>query len=124
MCGVAMTLSRLSRGSASPDSLLAHAAERRPVLCLVDDAHWLDSASAEALSFGARRLRAEAVAILLAARTGEGPAAITGGLDEMVLPGLDDASAAGLLAASGAGVGEPAHAWLLATAAGNPLALL
>ena len=105
-------------------SLLALAAERRPVLCLIDDAHWLDPASVQALSFAARRLRAEPVAMLFAARPGQGLAAATGGPEEMLLNGLDDASATGLLATSGAGAGPPAHAWLLATAAGNPLALL
>src|SRR3954449_6127356 len=49
-------------------SLLAVVADERPVLCLVDDAQWLDAASAQAVGFVARRLRAESVAILLGVR--------------------------------------------------------
>ena len=52
-------------------SLIAEAAERRPILCLVDDAHWLDDASADALVFAARRLDAEPIAMLFAAREGD-----------------------------------------------------
>lgn len=51
-------------------SLLSDLAEERPLLCLIDDAHWLDAASADALLFAARRLEAEGVVMLLAARDG------------------------------------------------------
>src|SRR6266699_5003506 len=54
-------------------SLLGAAAERVPLLVVVDDAHWLDRPSAEALTFVARRLTAESLALLLAVREGERP---------------------------------------------------
>src|SRR5262249_46810491 len=51
-------------------SLMSELAEDRPLLCLIDDAHWLDAASADALLFTARRLEAEGVVMVLAAREG------------------------------------------------------
>src|SRR5581483_1712227 len=48
-------------------SLLSDLAEERPLLCLIDDAHWLDAASADALLFTARRLEAEGIVMMLAA---------------------------------------------------------
>ncbi|MFD7988934.1 ATP-binding protein, partial [Kitasatospora indigofera] len=86
--------------------LLAEMASEKPLLCLLDDAQWLDGSSAEALLLAARRLQAEGVVLLLAARDDEGafPAA---GLPELRLAGLDEAAAAELLAAP-AGFGAPA----------------
>src|SRR5215469_10628918 len=54
-------------------SLLAEACEQAPLLCLVDDAHWLDRPSQEALAFAARRLEAEPVALLMASRSRNRP---------------------------------------------------
>ena len=105
-------------------SLLAAAADDRPVLCLVDDAQWLDSPSADALVFAARRLRAERVAVLFAARDGERQRFEAPTLQELVVGGLDHASAAALLADRVAEAVPAVRARLLAEAQGNPLALL
>ena len=74
--------------SAGVLSLLAAAAEDRPVLCLADDAQWLDVPSAGSLVFTARRLGAEGVVILFAAREGERRRFDAPGLAELVLAGL------------------------------------
>jgi hypothetical protein len=76
-------------------NLLSDAAQERPMLCVLDDAQWLDHASAQALAFVARRLQAESVVMLFAARA---PTAELMGLPELVVEGLDDADARGLLA--------------------------
>ena len=78
-------------------SLLSEAAEDGPLLCLVDDAHWLDDASAESLVFAGRRLEAEGVAMLFAARDGEVRSLEGPGLPELPLDGLDADAAAALL---------------------------
>lgn len=104
--------------------LLAAAAEERPVLCLVDDAQWLDRPSADALAFAARRLQADRVAILFGARDGEPTRFEAPGLAELELGGLDEDSAAALIAQLGADVPLSVRSRLLAEAAGNPLALL
>jgi DNA-binding CsgD family transcriptional regulator len=110
--------------SAGVLSLLAAAADDGPLLCLVDDAQFLDAASAEALVFGARRLAAEPVAMLFAAREGTGRVFAAPGLPELVVEGIDAEAAAQLLAASAPQAADPVREWLLAEAAGNPLALL
>ncbi len=66
-------------------SLLSEAAEERPLLCVIDDAQWLDRASAQALAFVARRLLAEPVVMLFAARE---PSDEFAGLPELVVEGL------------------------------------
>jgi DNA-binding CsgD family transcriptional regulator len=104
-------------------SLLAELAEGRPLVCLVDDAHWLDRASASALVFAARRLDAEGIAIIFAARDDHAvfPAS---GLRVLRLSGLDAASAAALLADHAKGLTPAARARILAEACGNPLGLI
>ena len=88
--------------SAGALSLLAAAAESRPILCLVDDAQWLDVPSAHSLTFVARRLVAERVAILFGAREGKRRRFDAPGLDDLVVGGLDRASAHLLLDRSAA----------------------
>ena len=102
-------------------SLIAELAEHQPVLVLADDAHWLDRASADALVFAARRLRAERAAVLVAARD-EPPGAGLPGLPELRVGGLDRAAAEQLLA--GAGLVAAVRDQLIAEAGGNPLALI
>src|SRR5512133_2655873 len=76
--------------------LMSAAAEDRPLLCLVDDFQWLDDATAQGIAFVARRLVAESVALVLAARACNGDHRLNG-LPELALRGLDDADARALL---------------------------
>jgi DNA-binding CsgD family transcriptional regulator len=105
-------------------SLLAAAAEESPLLVTIDDAQWLDPSSAEALLFAARRLDAEGIVLLFAARTGEAPMLERAHLPQLVLSGLDREAAAALLAGRNGPVAPPVVDRLLAATAGNPLALL
>ena len=110
--------------SAAVLGLLAEAAEERPLLCLVEDAHWLDTPSADALVFAARRLRAERVAIIFAVREGE-PSSFEGrGVPELLLTGLEKEDALALLADSSSEIVSSVREQLLVEAGGNPLALL
>ncbi|HST66347.1 MAG TPA: AAA family ATPase [Mycobacteriales bacterium] len=104
-------------------SMLTEAAEEAPVLGLVDDAHWLDAASADALLFAARRLHADPVAMVLAAR--DGAPFVADGIPSLVLAGLD-ATAARVLLGQRAGhpLPEEVIEQLLAESGGNPLALV
>src|SRR5918995_3986200 len=78
-------------------SLLAEVAAERPLLCLVDDAQWLDGASRQVLGFVARRLLAERVAIVFAVRE-PSEERLAAGLPELRLEGLDHEDASALLA--------------------------
>ncbi|MFE7563250.1 AAA family ATPase [Kitasatospora sp. NPDC057500] len=105
--------------------LLAELASEQPLLCVVDDAQWLDRSSLDALLIAARRLQAEGVALLLAARDDGGEALSLAGLPELRLTGLGEPDAVRLLAdRAGGPLAEPARRRLLAEAAGNPLALV
>jgi DNA-binding CsgD family transcriptional regulator len=110
--------------SAAALSMLAAAADERPLLCLIDDAQFLDVASAEALVFSARRLAAEPVAMLFAVREGTSRAFAAPGLPELVVEGLGNEPAAQLLEGSAPEATDSVREWLLAEASGNPLALL
>ena len=110
--------------SAAALSLLAAAADDQPLLCLIDDVQFLDVASAEALVFSARRLAAEPVAMIFSVREGAGREFSAPGLPELALESLAPEEAARLLESSAPAATEPVRNWLLAQAAGNPLALL
>ena len=110
--------------SAGALSLLAAAAESRPILCVVDDAQWLDVSSAHSLTFVARRLLAEQVTIVFGAREGERRRFDAPGLPELAVAGLDRSSASLLLDHSAPGAAPSVRERLLDEAAGNPLALL
>jgi DNA-binding CsgD family transcriptional regulator len=106
-------------------SLLADAADDTPLLCVVDDAQWLDRSSADALTFAARRLEAEGVVLLFAARDGELQRFEGQGLGEFVLGGLDVEAAGALLAGRvPSGLSREVRDRLVASAGGNPLALI
>ena len=106
-------------------SLLAAAAEERPLLLLVDDAHWLDRGTADALAFAVRRLGADRIGAMFAMRPGEGRAFERRDLQELELEGLDDASSAALLGSAAPGtVTAEVEREIIALARGNPLALL
>ncbi|SFJ52191.1 regulatory protein, luxR family [Streptosporangium canum] len=98
-------------------SLLSELAEDGPLLVLVDDAQWLDRASTDALLFAARRLDAEGVALILAARE----PFTAPGMAELPVRGLDATAAAALL---GGGISPVVRYRVLAEAQGNPLALI
>ncbi len=103
-------------------SLLCDVAGEEPLLCLVDDAQWLDQASAQALAFVARRIDAEAVGLVFAASTATSELA---GLPTLAIGGLRDADARQLLEASLTGPVDPqVRDQIIAEARGNPLALL
>jgi DNA-binding CsgD family transcriptional regulator len=104
-------------------SLLAEAAETRPLVCVIDDAQWLDRASALVLAFVARRLLAERVAVVFAVRE-PADADTLSGLPELRVEGLADADARALLASAVPGrLDERVRDRIVAESRGNPLAL-
>src|SRR5829696_8804589 len=105
-------------------SLLAEVAAARPLLCLVDDAQWLDGASGQVLGFVARRLLAESVAMVFAVRDPTDERELLG-LPELRLAGLPDNDARALLATVLPGrLDERGRDRLIAETCGNPLAIL
>jgi DNA-binding CsgD family transcriptional regulator len=105
-------------------SLLSDVAEDRALVCIVDDAQWLDAASAQALAFVARRLGVESVGLVFAVREPSGQQRFEG-LPELAVGGLDDRDAHELLATVVTGpLDERVRDRLVAETRGNPLALL
>lgn len=105
--------------------LLSEVAEEHPLLCIVDDAQWLDRASVDALVFAARRLDAESVVLLFATRDDEASLQVAPDLPELRLRPLGEADSRTLLAERlASAVAEGALDWLVESSRGNPLALL
>ena len=103
-------------------SLLAVVAEEQPLVCVVDDAQWLDRASGQALVFVARRLLAESVALLLVTRE---PSEELDGLPTLVVEGLRNGDARALLGSVlRVPLDERVRERIVAETRGNPLALL
>jgi DNA-binding CsgD family transcriptional regulator len=106
-------------------SLIASAAERKPVLAVVDDAHWLDASSRDALLFATRRLSADRTVVLFGARSGEAAVFEAHGVPELVLGGIDhDACHALLMQAGAASVARSVTDQIVQATGGNPLAIL
>ncbi|MEU8139614.1 ATP-binding protein [Streptodolium elevatio] len=104
-------------------TLVAELAAEKPLLCVVDDAQWLDRGSSDALLFAARRFQADPVAMLFGVRDTPVPFP-TARIEELRLPGLSSDAAAGLLDRHSPGLTAPMRARVLEEANGNPLALL
>jgi DNA-binding CsgD family transcriptional regulator/tetratricopeptide (TPR) repeat protein len=105
-------------------SLLSEVARERPLVCVVDDAQWLDRASAQALAFVARHLAAEPAAIVFAVR-GTGDEHDLAGLEELAVHGLTEGDARALLDSAVMGpLDERVRDRIVAETRGNPLALL
>src|SRR6202035_4904528 len=102
--------------------LLSDVAEQRPLICVVDDVQWLDHASSQVLAFVARRLQAESVGVVLAART---PGEDLAGLPELVVEGLAEGDARSVLDSVLAGpLDVRVRDRIVAETRGNPLALV
>jgi DNA-binding CsgD family transcriptional regulator/tetratricopeptide (TPR) repeat protein len=103
-------------------SLLSDTAEQQPLVCVVDDEHWLDRTSAQVLGFVARRLMAESVALIFAARI---PSSELMGLPELAVEGLAESDARALLDTALTGpLDNRVLDRIVAETRGNPLALL
>ncbi len=114
---------RFAVGAATLSLLAAHA-EAAPLAVLVDDVHWLDGSSADALLFAARRLLAEPIAVVLTAREGEASPIDGAGLPVLRVGGIDADAAELLLRHEQPGAAAGTAARLHRETGGNPLALL
>ena len=104
--------------------LLTQAAEESPLVCLIDDAQWLDRSSADALLFAGRRLDVDAVALLLACRDSETEHFEASGLDDLQVGGLAVEAAGQLVDSLNAEIDPLVRDHLVDQAAGNALALV
>jgi hypothetical protein len=104
-------------------TLLADLAAEAPLLCVIDDAQWLDPASLDALLFAARRLHADPIAMVFAARETGQPLPVRG-LEVLRLGGLPHAAAAALLDGHAPRLTAPVRERVLEEAGGNPLGLI
>ena len=118
--------------SAAPDTffvalaaldLLAEMAAKRPLLLLVEDAHWLDTATCDVLAFAARRVELEPLVVVITVRDGFDGRLTRAGLPMLRLTGLDEDAAAALLDGNAPNLGPELRQRVLSDAAGNPLAL-
>jgi DNA-binding CsgD family transcriptional regulator len=106
-------------------TLLAELARERPVVCVIDDVHWLDHESVQALGFIARRLHADRMAMLFAIRTSSDRAPLLADLDPVVIDGLPGDAAAALVQRQVAGALDPAvEHRIVAETQGCPLAIV
>lgn len=105
-------------------SLIAAAAEDGPILITIDDTHWLDPASAEALFFVSRRLTAEGVLMLFAARDSTEMPADPAGLPRLSLGGLDREASMQLLGFNPTAMAPSVAEAVYSASGGNPLALI
>jgi hypothetical protein len=105
-------------------TLVSEVSAGEGLLCLVDDAQWLDGPSADALMFVARRLDAEGVVLLFGARDDDQRNFTAAGLSELRLAGLEPVAAAALLQETASGLAVRVRDQLVTRTTGNPLALL
>ncbi len=108
--------------AAATISLFAAAAEHRPVLCVIDDGHWLDEPSRESLLFAARRLLTDPVVLIIATR--DRPWLDDVDIEQLHLTGLDAMNASLLMDESGRRIVDQVRERLITDTAGNPLALV
>ncbi|MFD9537566.1 AAA family ATPase [Streptomyces sp. NPDC060010] len=104
--------------------LLTESAAQNPLLAVIDDTQWLDPPSADVLAFVARRVSAEPVLILTAARTGQRDPLSGAGLREMAVQPLGPSAALALLERAAPHLGPGHRSLILSQSAGNPLALV
>jgi DNA-binding CsgD family transcriptional regulator len=104
--------------------LVADLAEEAPLLCLIDDAQWVDGPSANTLLFTARRIEAEGIVIVFAAREGDDRRFEAPGLSSLPIEGLDETASGALLDQIALELAPAVRDRLVEQSEGNPLALI